>query len=96
MGVTVIIIRLEIHIHNTTGPNIIHLLPKQRLNLRELPRLDLITSILGEEHRHGIIPKLFRPLIKAGLGITRLSTPGVDVIPPEINTLVLTPTVEVV
>lgn len=94
--VTVIIIRLEVHIHNTTGPNIVHLLPKQRLDLRELPRLDLITSILGEEHRDGVIPKLFRPLIKPGLGITRLPAPGVDVISPEVDTLVLTPTVKVI
>lgn len=68
----------------------------QRIDFRELPRLDGVASILGKENRHGVILELLRAFLIAGRLVGRVPTPGVDIVPPEVDAIGCIVTVEVV
>lgn len=93
---TVVISLLEVHIDDTTRPNTIHLVTEERLNLSELARSNFVAAVFGEEDGDGVIRKLLGAVLIPGFGIRRISTPGVDIVSPEVDTVLLGLTVEVI
>lgn len=93
---TVVVGLLEVHVHNTTGPDLGHSIAIQGLHLGELAGRDLVATVLGEEDRDGIIGELFGTSLVFGFSVRGITTPRVNVVSPEVNSVIGVSAVEVV
>jgi hypothetical protein len=93
---TVVVGLLVVHVNDTTGPDLGHLVTIECFNFSELARLNLIATILGEENRDRVVTELVSARLEARLLIVRVTTPGVDVVTPEINAFFLASAIKVV
>ena len=82
---TIVVGVLEVLIDNTTGPHLGHLVSVEGLDLGELARRDTVATVLGEEHRNGVVGKLLGAVLVSGLRVGRVTAPGVDVVAEEVN-----------
>lgn len=87
---------MEVHVHNATRPHLGHGIPVEGRHLGELPRLDFIAAIFGEEHGDGVVAELFGARLIARVSIAGVAAPRVDVVSPEIDGLVVVFAVKVV
>ena len=96
MELTVIVVLLEVHVDDTTGPDVGHLGTVQGLDLGELAGLDGVAAVLGEENGNVVVLELLGADVEAGLLEAGVTAPRVDVVTPEVDALVLVLAVEVV
>ena len=87
---------LEVHIHDTAGPDTIHIWTVECFDFSEFAGLDLVASVLCEEDRDVVAFKLLSAHIKARFAEAGVTAPGVDVVAPEVKGLFTIATVEVV
>lgn len=94
---TVLVGFLEVHVDDTTGPDVVHLRTKKSGNFGKVTGRWSVATVLGEEDGDRVRAELFSADIIAGLSERRVTAPGVDVVTPEVNSLALVGTaVEVV
>lgn len=95
-GLTVVVLLLEVHVDNTTGPDVNHLVTVDSLNLGEDTGRRHVATVLSEENGDIVGLELLGPQIVSGLLEGGLSAPRVDVVTPEIDRLLSLSAVEVV
>ena len=66
---TVVVGLLEIHVHDTTGPDGSHVVTKDSTNLSELTGLNGVATILSEESRDGVVREFKSSLVVTRLGV---------------------------
>jgi len=87
---------LEVLVNNATRPNRGHLTAVESLNFGECSWFHLIATILSEEDGHIVGCKLSCALVVTRQSVAGVTTPRIDVVAPEINSLrSITTTVEV-
>lgn len=95
-GHTVVVLFLEVHVDNTTRPDIVHLLAVERFDLRELTGLDSVAAVLSKEDGDGVVLELLSTGLEARLLVVGVTAPRVDVVTPEVNAVIGVVAVEVV
>jgi hypothetical protein len=93
---TIVVCFLEIHVHNTTGPDLSHGVAIKGLNFSKLAGGDIVATILGEEDRNRVVGKLLGAVFVSRFCVGRGTTPRVNVVSPEVDGLVRCLAVEVV
>ena len=93
---TVLVGLLEVHVHDTAGPDIGHVWAVEGLDLGELSGGDPVTAVLGEEDRDGQVSEVLGTLGVAGLVEGGLTAPLVHVDTEEVGLDVLAAAGEVV
>jgi hypothetical protein len=93
---TVLVGLLEVHVDDTTGPDISHLVAVKDRDVGELARLDLVATVLGKEDRDIVVLEVLGLDVVTGLGEGRVTAPRVDVVAPEVDGLRAIAAVEVV
>ena len=82
---TIVIILLEVHVHNATAENWSHLVTIDGLNFGEFTGLNIVASVLGKEQGDVEVFELLDNGFIARFLVGRVTAPGIDVITPEIN-----------
>lgn len=95
-GLTVVVLLLEVHVDNTTGPDTSHLGTVDSLNLGEDTGRGIVATVLSEESGDVVGLELLCPDIVSRLLEAGLSAPRVDVVTPEVDGLHSRSAVEVV
>lgn len=93
---TVVVCLLEVHVDNTTRPDLGHGVAVQGGNLSERTRLNVVATILSEENRSSVVAELLSSGTVAGLLIGGVTAPGVNVVAPEVDGLIIILAVQVV
>ncbi|KAH3661586.1 hypothetical protein OGAPHI_006434 [Ogataea philodendri] len=91
---TVVVLLLEVHVHDTTRPDICHFIGVQSLNLGELSWSVSVTTVLGEEGWDGEVGELLSSVLVTRAAETRVTTPLVHVDTVEISLDVIVTTSE--
>lgn len=93
---TVVVSFLEVHVNDTTGPDVSHVLTVQGLDLGEFSWGDLVTAVLGEEQWDGQVSELLGSVLVTGLGVSGVTAPFVHVNTVEVSSLAVVTAGEVV
>lgn len=91
---TVVVLLLEVHVDDTTGPDVSHLVTIESLNFSELAGLDSVATVFSEEDGDRVVTELIGTGLVARLLVVGVTAPGVDVVTPEVDALFLFVTVE--
>lgn len=86
---------MEIHVDDSTGPDISHLVAVDSSNLSEFTWLNSVATIFGEECRDRVIGEFECSLIVPGFREGRITAPRVDVVTPEVDSVISITAVEV-
>jgi hypothetical protein len=87
---------LEVHVDDTAGEDACHVRAKDRLHFCKLSWLDSVATVLSKEGWNRVVAEFGDTLIKARLCKGRITAPRVDIVSPEINSLILVTAVEVI
>lgn len=97
MRLTIVVGLLEVHVDDTTRPDLGHVVTVDGIDLGEGARGDGVAAVLGEEGRDRVVGELGSACCVAGLFVGRVTAPRVDVVAPEVDGVVLVGTaVEVI
>lgn len=76
---------LEVHVDDTTAPNVVHLGAEQDGHVGEGTGTGLVAAVLGKEGGDGVVGELIGAVLVAGGGVAGVTTPLVDVVSEEVN-----------
>lgn len=97
-GLTVVVVLLEVHVDDTTSDDAGHVVRVELGGLRKLAVLGTVAvaAVLGEEDGDGVVGEEIDDLAVSGLLEGAVAAPLIDVVAPEVNSLLLVTAVEVV
>lgn len=93
---TVVVLFLEVHVHDTTRPDISHFVGEDGADLLKLSRCDFVTTVLREEDRDTQVLVGLSGILVTGLLESGRATPLVHVDTEEVSSVLLTSTSKVV
>ena len=96
LKLTELVLLLEVHVNNAAGPDTSHLLAVERTNLGELARTRSVATVLGEEDGDIVLLEILSLHVETRFGEGGVATPRVDVVTPEVNSILGVAAVEVV
>lgn len=76
---------LEVHVDNTTAPDVVHLGAEQDGHVSEFTGTGLVAAVLGEEGGNRVVSELVSAVLVAGSGVARVTTPLVNVVTEEVD-----------
>jgi hypothetical protein len=92
---TEFVLLLKVHVNNTARPDTSHLLSIQSADFSEQTGAGSVATVLGEKDGDVVVLKLLCANIEARLFERGVTAPGVDVVTPEVNSILGVATVEV-
>jgi len=82
---TVVVAGVEVHVDDTTAPDVVHLGTEQDGHVGELTRARVVAAVLGEESGHGVVLELLSAGLVTGGLVARVTAPLVDVVTEHVN-----------
>ena len=82
---TVLVGGLEVHVDNTTGPDVVHLVTEEDGDISEGTGAGVVAAVLGEESGDGVVGKLLSAGLVTRALVAGVTAPLVDVVTEEVN-----------